>query len=149
MRPLLNEGTLMRRTIVAVASLLPAQALAASPTILNPMFQDHAVLQRDVPIPVYGHATPNSDVFVSIDRESRVAHADGQGRWRVTMPPMQAGGPYVMRARSSAGDSQIVKDVLVGDVFLCGGNPTCSLRSASLAMRRLKSRRRETAKFGP
>jgi sialate O-acetylesterase len=112
--------------------------LAASPAfadpLLHPMFADHAVLQRDKPIPVYGTASPGADVSVQMGNATVTAKAGKDGHWRASLPAMNAGGPYVLQA-SSGGQSQSLSDVLVGDVFLCTGqsNMQLSVRRASNA----------------
>ena len=126
----------MRALAFGLASALAS--LAAGPveaaTLLHPMFADHAVLQRGQPIPVYGTAKPGADVSVQLGTARLSAHADKDGQWRTTLPAMTAGGPYVLRA-ASGGDSQDVRDVLVGDVYLCTGqsNMQVSVRGAANA----------------
>jgi len=98
------------------------------------MFADHAVLQRDRPIPVYGQAKPGADVNLLLGNASASAHADKNGQWRTALPALPAGGPYTLRA-TSGGDVQEIRDVLVGDVFLCTGqsNMQLSVRAAANA----------------
>ena len=108
----------MRFLILAIGLLAAAPAEAAP--LLHPMFNDHAVLQRDQPIRVYGTTRPGADVAVSLGSESTTVHADKDGAWSTTLPALPAGGPYTLTAKSGA-DSQDVHDVLVGDVFLCTG----------------------------
>ena len=95
--------------------------------LLYPLFQDHAVLQRDRPINVWGHAAPSADVTVSVAGETATAHADASGHWKASLPPLSAGGPYALTAHSSAGESQTLNDILVGDVFLCSGQSNMEL----------------------
>lgn len=106
---------------------LAAPALAADAPLLHPMFQDHAVLQRDRPVPVYGTASPGATVTVSLGSATASAKAGGDGRWQATLPALPAGGPYVLEARSDGGADQKVADVLVGDVFLCTGQSNMQL----------------------
>ena len=122
----------MRYLILAVALL--AAAPAEAEPLLHPMFADHAVLQRGQPIPVYGAARPGADVSVQLGSASVTAHADKAGQWRAAVPAMPAGGPYILHV-TSGGDSQDVRDVLVGDVFLCTGqsNMQLSVRGAANA----------------
>src|ERR1700733_5485469 len=109
-----HRGGTMRFLILALG-LLATPASAA--TLLHPMFNDHAVLQRGQPIRVYGTARPGADVAVSLGNESATAHADADGGWSSTLP---ACVPYTLSAKSGA-DSQEIQDMLVGDVFLCTG----------------------------
>lgn len=93
---------------------------ATGPQLLHPMFQEHAVLQRDRPIAVYGETTRGAAVTVSLGRASAAARAGADGRWRATLPAMAAGGPYTLTATAN-GETRSASDVLVGDAFLCSG----------------------------
>jgi len=90
------------------------------PQLLHPMFQDHAVLQRDRPIKVYGQSAASATVTVTLGGASASARAGADGRWSATLPPMAAGGPYLLTATGN-GDTTTATDVLIGDVFFCAG----------------------------
>jgi sialate O-acetylesterase len=98
-----------------------AQTPSTAPALLAAIFQDHAVLQRNRPLQVWGVAQPGDRITVSIDGRTARGQADGEGQWRATLPSLRAGGPYTLRARTRSGASQTIEDVLVGDVFLCSG----------------------------
>ena len=109
-------------------ALAPGLALAAeAPPILAAIFQDHAVLQRDRPIRVWGSAAPGEDVTVSLAGESASAHTGPDGRWEASLGSMPAGGPYALTARTG-GRTQTVQDLLVGDVWLCSGQSNMVLQ---------------------
>ena len=105
----------------AAAPVLAAPLPPRPLTLLYTTFQDHAVLQRDKPIPVWGLASPSAQVDVAIAGISAHATADASGNWHVELAPLKAGGPYELTATSSTGQTQTVKDVMVGDVYLCSG----------------------------
>jgi sialate O-acetylesterase len=84
------------------------------------MFQDHAVLQRDRPIRIYGETAPNAAVALTFGTANLQARAGADGRWSTTLPAMPAGGPYTLTA-SANGETKTASDVLVGDVFFCAG----------------------------
>lgn len=108
------------RLLVAIllgASVFPAHA----DPLLNPVFQDHAVVQRDRPIALWGKAAPRARLTVEMADASVTARADGHGDWHARLPAMTAGGPYTLSVRSDEGEVQRVEDVLVGDVYLCSG----------------------------
>ncbi|MCP1469266.1 sialate O-acetylesterase [Sphingobium sp. OAS761] len=113
---------------------LPAAANSA-PLILDPAYTSHAVFQRGREIPVSGTAEPGSNIGVTFDGEAHTAKADSKGRWQVTLPRREAGGPYVMKV-SSGGEEQRLDDIMVGDVWLCSGqsNMEFALRYATNAM---------------
>ena len=96
------------------------QPAPAGPQLLHPMFQDHAVLQRDRPIRIYGEAEPGAAVTVTLGTLSVQARAGADGRWRAKLPAMPAGGPYSLSATAN-GETRTAEDVLLGDVFFCAG----------------------------
>ena len=95
-------------------------ARAQSATVFGELFRDHAVLQRDRPIAIWGQAAAHDLVTVSLASATVRTQADDGGVWRATLPAMPAGGPFVLSARTASG-SVSVSDVLLGDVFLCSG----------------------------
>jgi sialate O-acetylesterase len=99
----------------------PAAAQPATPSVLADVFQDHAVLQRDRPIRVFGVASAGEAVTVTLGAASAKTTADAAGRWTATLPAMAAGGPHTLTAITSSGREQRAEDVLVGDVWLCSG----------------------------
>ncbi len=98
-----------------VAAATPARADVRLPRI----FGDHLVLQRDTPVPVWGWAAPGEEVTVELGATRLTTGADVEGRWRVALPPMAAGGPFQLVV--SAGNTIAVDDLLVGEVWLCSG----------------------------
>lgn len=87
---------------------------------LSGLFSDGAVLQRDRTIPVWGTAPAGTTVSVTfVDlQENGVAQSDG--RWQIELPPMPAGGPYVLTVRAGE-EIFTVTDLYVGDVWLVSG----------------------------
>ena len=77
------------------------------------------VLQRDADLKIWGWAAPGESVTVEFAGDRYEARADEAGEWVITLPPMQAGGPYTMEIR--AGNTITLSDILVGDVWLCSG----------------------------
>ncbi|HET6783767.1 MAG TPA: sialate O-acetylesterase, partial [Pseudoxanthomonas sp.] len=112
----------MRHTLSIGLGLL---LLAAQPThakiTLPLLFSDGAVVQRDRPLPVWGWATPGAKIEVAFDGRNAQATASGDGAWRLELPAHAAGGPYLLEIRENGGDATVVRDVLVGDVWLASG----------------------------
>ena len=97
-------------------SLILLCATAEAKISLPQLFQSGMVLQRGKPIPVWGTADPGELVTVRFNKKQYVTTASFDGRWRVILPKMSAGGPYTM----TVGD-QVITNVLVGDVWLLSG----------------------------
>ena len=99
-------------------SLLGAQTAPKRP-YLHPLFSDSMVLQRDLACPVWGWTTPGQKVTVSMAGKTAEATADDTGRWLVKLGPFPAGGPHELTV--SGPETVTLKDVLVGDVWICSG----------------------------
>src|SRR5579863_9093074 len=103
------------------------------PTVLpfvSPIFGDNMVLQRNKPAKIWGWSEPGDTVRVEIGGKSASAVAGADRRWQVEMQPPPAGGPYTLKITGS--QSIEFHNVLVGDVWLCGGqsNMEFKLRGA-------------------
>jgi sialate O-acetylesterase len=105
---------------LTVALLLACTAHAADDLKLPALFSDHMVLQRDVPVPVWGTATPGTKITVAWRSHEASATTDKQGKWHAELPATPAGGPFDLTVIS--GDNvRRIRDVLVGEVWLCSG----------------------------
>lgn len=110
---------------LCVAGLGAASALA-EPLALASVFTDHAVLQREVEVPVWGVAEPGTKVTVKLGQggqggQEASAVADDHGRWAAKLRPVPAGGPYELTVGASSGETLALADVLFGDVWICSG----------------------------
>ncbi len=105
---------------VVAVFLVAAWAAAASAEVRLPgFFGQHMVLQRNVPVPVWGWANPGEKVTVTLGDQSKTAAADSAGKWAVKLDKLEASGPYTLSVK---GDNTIeITDVLVGEVWLCSG----------------------------
>jgi sialate O-acetylesterase len=112
--------------LLSLSSAVAAQQAAKPDPLLHPMFQDHAVLQRDRAIAIWGAARPGESVHVELAGLRAQARADTAGRWQVKLPALPAGGPHTLVA-SSSDARQVASDVLVGDVWLCSGQSNMEL----------------------
>lgn len=83
---------------------------------LPKLISDRMVLQRDVELTLWGWADPGEKVTVRFQGKYYDTAADGKGNWQVALPPHKAGGPYIMEV-----NEKVIRDVLVGDVWLCSG----------------------------
>jgi sialate O-acetylesterase len=86
---------------------------------LPKLISDSMVLQRDVPLHIWGWAGAGEKVTVSFNNKKNTATASPDGKWFMTLASMPAGGPYTMTVSGS--NEIVLKDILVGDVWLCSG----------------------------
>ena len=89
---------------------------------LAAIFSDHAVLQRERQVPVWGWTKPRLRVRVKLGEVEAETLSGADGRFLTWLPPMPAGGPFLMEVNTPDPDERVmVKDLLVGEVWLCSG----------------------------
>ncbi len=117
LRNLLLLGLLSGATVYAQVTL---------PKILS----SHMVVQRDLPVHIWGMAAPGEEVRVSFRGETRTTQAGQLGRWSVYLTPGSAGGPFQMTVNGgpalqggnvAPAQTITLDDVLVGDVWVASG----------------------------
>ena len=107
--------------LLAAAEPCGAQGVSATSELRLPkLFADGMVMQRDVPLPVWGWAAPGTTVTVTLAGNTARGAANAAGAWTVTLPPMRGGGPHEITVQSSATKLQ-VRNVLIGDVWIASG----------------------------
>lgn len=89
-------------------------------------FSDGMVLQRGVKIPVWGWSDAESTIKVSINGKTSQTQCDQSGKWKVYLPKQKAGGPYNLTIECN-GETKVINNVLIGDVFLCSGQSNMEL----------------------
>ena len=108
-----------------VMSLIHTVSAGEPLPLVHPLFSDHMVFPRDVEAPVWGWAEPGKEITVTLAGKTAKAIADTTGRWQTKLGPIAAGGPYEFFI--SGPTTQKLGDVLVGDVWLCGGQSNMEL----------------------
>jgi sialate O-acetylesterase len=127
----MNVGLTTRKRKLAAFSALAAVALlngsifgapqeAALLPFVSPIFGDNMVLQRGKPDVIWGWSQPGDAVRVEIGENSAAATAGPDGKWQVRIQPPAAGGPYTVKISGSQQTAEL-KEVLVGDVWICSG----------------------------
>ena len=86
-------------------------------------YRDGAILQRDQPIKVWGHANKEVEVTVVLDGEVLKVSPNDLEQWSVTFPARKASSkPVVLEIKSSHGFERTVRDILIGDVWYLTGS---------------------------
>ena len=122
------QTTLFKRFCLCAFTFGALFAAAANVSLpfVSPMFSDNMVLQRGKPDPIWGWAKPGDVIRVEIAGYTAKAVADAYGRWQAEIDSPATGGPYTLKI---VGPDQTVEfhEVLVGDVWLCGGQSNMQL----------------------
>ncbi len=115
-------------TLIAALLFLPVFPLQAEELKLSSIFSDHMVLQRDKPVAVWGWADARESVTVSFAGQSKSAITDADGKWSLKLDAIAASAEQrVLVATGKAGRKVEVKDVLVGEVWLCVGQSNMAM----------------------
>ena len=110
----------MPLAVALLACTAPGGPAVAELRFAN-VFNHNMVLQQQKPIRVWGWAPAGAKVEVTLGDQRKSAVAAAEGEWLVELPQRQAGsGPLELTARSGK-NSVTYKDVLIGEVWVCGG----------------------------
>lgn len=115
-----SNSYLMKKILFILTTFL-CVSFAEAKVSLPRLFQSGMVLQRGKAIPVWGTADAGETVTVTFNKKQYTAVADEQGRWRVDLPKMKAGGPYTLEVRDEREEVREITDILIGDVWLLSG----------------------------
>ena len=99
--------------------LLSVVATANAKVTLPDVFGSHMVLQRDMPVPIWGKAKKGEKITVNFRDQTKTTVADADGNWSVKLDPLEADGPDTLTVTGS--DTVTFEDVLVGEVWLGSG----------------------------
>ena len=109
-------------TFVAVAAAIGGAEVQTQTLELAPPFLDHAVLQREMSVPVWGWARSGSTVTVAFAGQKKTAKADAEGKWKLKLDPLKASlEGRELSVTASDGESLTLKDILVGEVWFSSG----------------------------
>jgi sialate O-acetylesterase len=103
-------------SMLAGVDAVPVRGEVKLPAVIG----SHMVLQRDVPVPIWGWASPGEAVAVQWGEQTAQATADAQGNWKVTLQATKA--TATARHLTIRGQNTIeLEDILVGDVWVGSG----------------------------
>ena len=101
--------------------------IAVSAEIRLPkLISDGMILQRDVPVKIWGWATPDEKISLQFNRLEYNTVANKSGNWQIVLPAQKAGGPYSITIRGN--DTKVVNDIWFGDVWVCSGQSNMELQ---------------------
>lgn len=93
---------------------------ASSAIRLPHIFSDNMVIQRDVPVTIWGWSSEDSPIKVSLGNDSVLANPDSEGKWKAVLPARKAGGDFVISIDNGS-ECIRLENVTAGDIWLCSG----------------------------
>jgi len=103
--------------VVAALAVVPAAAEIKLPAVLG----ENMVLQRDVPVPLWGWAEPGEKITVEFAGQTVSTEAGADGRWQLTLAPLSVGPPAELAITGSKSGRRVLGNVLVGEGWICSG----------------------------
>ena len=114
-------------TLLAALLLAPLAVLHAAELQLANVFADHAVLQRDKPVPVWGWCDAGATVTVEFGGQKKTAVADAGGKWLVRLDAVAASESPRELVVTCGTQRVTCADILVGEVWLCAGQSNMAM----------------------
>ncbi len=136
----MNSKSIVALTALVASGCASLQAQIRLPHVLS----DHAVLQRDRPIHVWGWSTAGSKITARLHGQDASATANNDGEWSLYLNPEQAGGPFTLTL-SGDGQPVVVTDLLIGDVWLASGQSNMEFPLQGFTGAPLKDQEKEIA----
>lgn len=93
------------------------------------LFSDNMVLQQQSHPLIWGWSTAGAKVSLvtSWDKKKISVTADSNGKWKANVTTPAAGGPFEIKI-SEADNSVTIKNVLIGEVWLCSGQSNMEMQ---------------------
>jgi sialate O-acetylesterase len=127
------------RIFRSLAAALVVTTSALADITLAPLFRDGVVLQRDQPLVIWGKAAAAEKVEIKFRSQTASVITAADGRWRVTLKSEKA-ATFPSELIAKGANTVVVRDVLVGDVWLCSGQS-----NMAFLVRNVDDAERETA----
>ena len=121
---MLRKRNSLYRTVLCL--IIAASSFVQADVSVPNVFSDHAVLQRNQDIPVWGKAAAGEEVTVTLGTQTQTVTTPSSGEWRLTLDPMEAAGPLTM---TIAGNNIITAtDIYIGEVWQVAGQSNMDTR---------------------
>jgi len=118
----------MKSFLTSLLALVLSLSISAAPLRLPRFFADGMVLQRGQKIPVWGWGTPGEAVQITFCGKTAKTTVRPDGTWKVYLPKQKASSqPQVLTVSSPSCGEVVIRNILIGDVFLCSGQSNMEL----------------------
>jgi sialate O-acetylesterase len=117
-----------RKSLLLLLGIVFCQSMLAQKIKLPPLFSDHTVLQQKTKAAIWGQARPDSEILItgSWGKKAKTI-TDQKGHWKTEIKTPRAGGPYQITI-SNHEEVRIIKDVMIGEVWICSGQSNMGMR---------------------
>ena len=99
-----------------------------SEVTMQSIFTDNMVLQREVAVPIWGTAPAGTKVTVTFGQQKKTVETQSNGKWMLKLDPMSVNAKPSNLDVTAGAESLAIKNILVGDVYLCGGQSNMEVK---------------------
>lgn len=132
------------RSALVVLAFTCSFTAARAEVSLPKIFSSHMVVQRNMPVHVWGNAAPGEQVSVSFHGSSASVTASNAGRWSVYLPAQPAGGgPFTLTVKGT--NTVTLDDILMGDLWIASGQSNMEMPLAGFGSAPIKNSEKEIA----
>ena len=136
----------MKKSLSLILLLLMSLTLQAE-IKLPSVIADGMVLQQKQAIPVWGWADAGTEVTVSFKGQTKSAKADANGKWMLKLDAVDASAEPAEMTVKVGSETKVLKDVLVGEVWLCGGQSNMEFQLSWLSGKARESQYEPLAEY--
>lgn len=115
----MRKMKMVKSAMLALLMTILVSGAAFAEVKMPRIFSDNMVLQREVPINIWGTADRGERVRVTLQGQTQTTRADRSGNWQVKMDPLTPGGPYELTIQGK--NNITFSNILIGDVWLGSG----------------------------
>ncbi len=126
--------------LLIISSLNSFAEKTPSSLKLGAPFNHNAVLQRDMPVPIWGWATPNTEITLTFAGQTKTTTTKNNHKWSLNLAPLEASfEPRQLRVTTSNNQTLTLKNILVGEVWLASGQSNMQWIAQKSTSRKLKT----------
>ena len=113
----------MKNKILIITLLLLSRFTLQAKITLPSVFSDNMVLQQNSKVAIWGEADAGQSIQIKTSWKNDIytLKADDNGNWKADLSTPVAGGPYTIEITNKVGEKTIIKDILIGEVWICSG----------------------------
>ena len=119
--------------MITILAWMSGYSVAHAELKLAGIFSDHMVLQREQPVPIWGWADKGRVVTVKFDDQNVTATVDESGTWQAILKPLATSDEARKLVAACDGESVVVADVVVGDVWHASGQSNMAMNVQAVA----------------
>ena len=123
------------RKKIAITLLIAITTITVNATVRLPViFQSNMVLQRDKQVAIWGFGNGGEKIRISFKEKTYTSVTGKDGKWIIQLPAQTAGGPYDISIKGKDNSVEL-KNILFGDVWLCGGQSNMQFTVSQMGKR--------------